>query len=78
LSLFIPEVSGLVNNAGDGIATLTLVNRSPTVMKLIQETVDDTPLSGIATFGGFWSFLNGAFAIIFGANIVYFLFGEFL
>ncbi|KAJ7925760.1 hypothetical protein B0H13DRAFT_2567873 [Mycena leptocephala] len=77
-SLFIPEVSGLVNNAGAGIATLTLVNRSPTVMKLIQETVDDTPLSGIATFGGFWSFLNGAFAIIFGANIVYFLFGEFL
>jgi hypothetical protein len=47
-------------------------------MKLIQETMDDTPLSGIATFGGFWSFLNGAFAIIFGANIVYFLFGEFL
>jgi hypothetical protein len=32
-------------------------------------------MTGIATFGGFWTFLNGVFALFFGANILYFLFG---
>ncbi|KAJ7084674.1 hypothetical protein C8R44DRAFT_894117 [Mycena epipterygia] len=34
------------------------------------DTVDATALSGVATFGGFWSFVNGAFALFFGANIM--------
>ncbi|KAJ7311601.1 hypothetical protein DFH08DRAFT_974029 [Mycena albidolilacea] len=44
--------------------------------KFVQDVADVTPLSGIATFGGFWTFLNGTFALFFGANVVYFLFGK--
>ncbi|KAJ7798336.1 hypothetical protein B0H14DRAFT_2617987 [Mycena olivaceomarginata] len=42
----------------------------------LTNVADVTPLSGIATFGGFWTFLNGTFALFFGANVVYFLFGK--
>jgi hypothetical protein len=45
-------------------------------MRILQETVDATHLSGIAAFGGFWAFVNGAFALTFGANVLYFAFGE--
>ncbi|KAJ6543062.1 hypothetical protein B0H19DRAFT_1311204 [Mycena capillaripes] len=41
-----------------------------------SDTLDSTFLSGIATFGGFWTFLNGAFAIFFGENVIYFMFGR--
>jgi hypothetical protein len=34
--------------------------------------------SGLATFGGFWTFVNGAFALFFGANVVYFAFGKLI
>ncbi|KAJ7182957.1 hypothetical protein C8R43DRAFT_941043 [Mycena crocata] len=44
--------------------------------KPMQDTVDETPLSGVSTFGGFWTFLNGAFAVLFGANVMYFVFGR--
>jgi hypothetical protein len=44
--------------------------------KFLQDTADTSPLSGIATFGGFWTFVNGAFALFFGANVVYFIFGN--
>ncbi|KAJ7881489.1 hypothetical protein B0H14DRAFT_3760356 [Mycena olivaceomarginata] len=44
--------------------------------KFLQDTADASPLSGIATFGGFWTFVNGAFALFFGANVVYFMFGR--
>ncbi|KAJ7323225.1 hypothetical protein DFH08DRAFT_1029512 [Mycena albidolilacea] len=44
--------------------------------KHLQDTTDASFLSGIATFGGFWTFLNGAFALLFGANVVYFMFGN--
>ncbi|KAJ6569051.1 hypothetical protein B0H19DRAFT_1373388 [Mycena capillaripes] len=30
----------------------------------------------VATFGGFWTFLNGTFALFFGANVIYFAFGR--
>jgi hypothetical protein len=43
--------------------------------KFLQDTADASPLSGIATFGGFWTFVNGTFALFFGANVIYFMFG---
>jgi hypothetical protein len=48
----------------------------PFPYKVLQETADATPISGIATFGGFWAFVNGVFALTFGANVLYFAFGE--
>jgi hypothetical protein len=54
-----------------------LLNRYAYSTKLLEDTTDASPLSGISTLGGFWSFVNGAFALIFGANVIYFAFGEF-
>ncbi|KAF7378257.1 Short-chain dehydrogenase/reductase family protein [Mycena sanguinolenta] len=75
--IFSPEVHGLQQNtsAEGNITSLTLsVVRTP--IRYYQDTVDASTLSGIATFGGFWTFVNGTFALFFGANIVYFVFGR--
>ncbi|KAJ7711344.1 hypothetical protein B0H14DRAFT_3021088 [Mycena olivaceomarginata] len=42
--------------------------------EIVQDYTDASILNGIATFGGFWTFVNGAFAMVFGANVLYFLF----
>ncbi|KAJ7705655.1 hypothetical protein B0H16DRAFT_1482279 [Mycena metata] len=57
-------------------ATLTLLQTTPWVTRQFVDAADTTVLNGIATFGGFWTFLNGAFALFFGANILYFTFGR--
>jgi hypothetical protein len=54
------------------------MNRSRQTTRFTQETIDNTILSGIAAFGGFWTFVNGTFALIFGANVLYFAYGKFL
>ncbi|KAJ7199979.1 hypothetical protein GGX14DRAFT_544968 [Mycena pura] len=41
---------------------------------VVQDYTDASILNGIATFGGFWTFMDGAFAILFGANILSFLY----
>ncbi|KAJ7186990.1 hypothetical protein C8R46DRAFT_282628 [Mycena filopes] len=56
--------------------TLTLMQKSPYATENLRDTADSTVLNGIATFGGFWTFLNGAFALFFGANVLYFAFGR--
>ncbi|KAJ7630021.1 hypothetical protein DFH06DRAFT_1480114 [Mycena polygramma] len=40
----------------------------------VRDFTDSSVLNGLATAGGFWTFVNGAFAMVFGANILYFLF----
>ncbi|KAF7360455.1 hypothetical protein MVEN_00775900 [Mycena venus] len=42
--------------------------------EILQDYSDASVLNGLATFGGFWTFVNGAFAMVFGANLLYFLF----
>ncbi|KAJ7173632.1 hypothetical protein C8R46DRAFT_1255974 [Mycena filopes] len=83
--MYIPQINGLQTyppiNAADtsiGINTATLLLYQPYThaIKLQQDTTDTTPLSGLATFGGFWTFVNGAFALLFGANVVYFALGR--
>ncbi|KAJ7743005.1 hypothetical protein DFH07DRAFT_979737 [Mycena maculata] len=81
VSTFIPEVTGLQpypsQGMTPGVSKLTLIlYGGQAVTKILQDTVADSALSGIATVGGFWTFVNGAFAVIFGANIVYFAFGH--
>ncbi|KAJ7453790.1 hypothetical protein FB451DRAFT_1519187 [Mycena latifolia] len=63
------------DSARNNIATLILLHPWPVATKWTQDTIDATPLSGVATFGGFWTFVNGAFALLFGANVIYFAFG---
>ncbi|KAJ7927770.1 hypothetical protein B0H13DRAFT_2265412 [Mycena leptocephala] len=70
VSTFIPEITSLQpypsNGGGSDVAKLTLLNRYAYSTKLLEDTTDASPLSGISTLGGFWSFVNGAFALIFG------------
>ncbi|KAF7351790.1 Short-chain dehydrogenase/reductase family protein [Mycena sanguinolenta] len=75
--VFSPEVHGLQQNtsAEGAITSLTLsVVQIP--IRYFRDSVSTSTLSGIATFGGFWTFVNGTFALFFGANIVYFAFGR--
>ncbi|KAJ7323219.1 hypothetical protein DFH08DRAFT_817791 [Mycena albidolilacea] len=75
-----PEIYALqpdpsnVPRARSALLTLRLPYSVPA--KYLQDTADTSYLSGIATFGGFWTFVNGAFALFFGANVVYFMFGR--
>ncbi|KAJ7840185.1 hypothetical protein B0H14DRAFT_3458271 [Mycena olivaceomarginata] len=59
-------------------ASLTLRSPYEEPSKFLQDTANASPFSGIATFGGFWTFVNGAFALFFRANVVYFMFDRFL
>ncbi|KAJ7808308.1 hypothetical protein B0H14DRAFT_3762260 [Mycena olivaceomarginata] len=82
VDVYIPQVTGLQphpssDTARANISVLTL--RQPfgaSVVEYFEEVTDDSPLSGVATFGGVWTFVNGAFALFFGANVIYFLFGR--
>ncbi|KAJ7186945.1 hypothetical protein C8R46DRAFT_1058390 [Mycena filopes] len=82
MAVYTADIRGLqalnpVSGSADpALATLTLVQRNPTATKQFIDTPDSTVLNGIATFGGFWTFLNGAFALFFGANVLYFAFGR--
>ncbi|KAJ7288692.1 hypothetical protein C8J57DRAFT_521449 [Mycena rebaudengoi] len=60
-------------NPGVDIATLR-IRIENTVKKSLQEYTENSTLTGVATVGGFWTFVNGTFAMFFGANVIYFLF----
>ncbi|KAJ7630016.1 hypothetical protein DFH06DRAFT_704976 [Mycena polygramma] len=45
-------------------------------IQIVRDFTDSSGLNGLATAGGFWTFVNGAFAMVFGANILYFLFTQ--
>ncbi|KAJ6467342.1 hypothetical protein C8R45DRAFT_938689 [Mycena sanguinolenta] len=65
------EIFGLQPNLTSNeanITALTLTQFAGAPIRYLRETADATFLSGIATFGGFWAFVNGAFALFFGAN----------
>ncbi|KAJ7586988.1 hypothetical protein C8J56DRAFT_1083094 [Mycena floridula] len=64
-------------NAGSDDVSLRLrfrqdTNGDPT--RVVQDYSDTSVLGGFAAFGGFWTFVNGTFAMVFGANLLYFLF----
>ncbi|KAJ7302351.1 hypothetical protein DFH08DRAFT_826678 [Mycena albidolilacea] len=80
-TIFTPDITGLhttypANESSLNNATLTLFQQQLEVTRLLQDTVNAIALSDIATFGGFWTFLNGVFALFFGANVLYFMFGQ--
>ncbi|KAJ7902859.1 hypothetical protein B0H14DRAFT_2555335 [Mycena olivaceomarginata] len=59
-TIFTPDITRLqttypANESSPNNATLTLFQRPLEVMRLLQDTVDATALSDIATFGGFWT-----------------------
>ncbi|KAF7355884.1 Short-chain dehydrogenase/reductase family protein [Mycena venus] len=64
-----------VSNVSYTDSTLTVVQTRPDPVKFIQEYTESSALDGFATVGGLWTFVNGAFVLFFGANVLYFLFG---
>ncbi|KAJ7796673.1 hypothetical protein B0H14DRAFT_2619651 [Mycena olivaceomarginata] len=44
------------------------------VPEIVQDYSDASVLNGLATLGGFWTFVNGVFVMFFGADLLYFLF----
>ncbi|KAJ7029916.1 hypothetical protein C8F04DRAFT_1115455 [Mycena alexandri] len=79
-SVFTAEISGLQTlpsiTSATNEASLQLYQPYSYAIRLEQDSSDVSPLSGLSTFGGFWSFVNGAFALFFGANVVYFAVGR--
>ncbi|KAJ7312563.1 hypothetical protein DFH08DRAFT_896721 [Mycena albidolilacea] len=79
---YCPEIHALQQDpstaATPGADTAMLTLRQPTQyhIKFFQDTADASPFSGIATLGGFWTFVNGTFALLFGANVIYFAFSR--
>ncbi|KAK7022676.1 hypothetical protein R3P38DRAFT_3196074 [Favolaschia claudopus] len=57
-------------------ATLILHQQSPDAQQFLQDERDTTAITGISTFGGFWAFVNSTFGLLFGANVLYFMFGR--
>ncbi|KAJ7208618.1 hypothetical protein GGX14DRAFT_633474 [Mycena pura] len=47
-----------------------------TPVQYFRDTTDSSALSGASSLGGFWTFVNGAFVLLFGANVIYFAFGR--
>jgi len=56
-------------------STVTFVPRVNFPMKWVQESAA-TPLDGISKVGGLWTFVEGVFVLLFGANVIYFAFGR--
>ncbi|KAJ6577842.1 hypothetical protein B0H19DRAFT_1253146 [Mycena capillaripes] len=77
-TVYTPDISGLQTSGipEPSVATLNLFQWLPEATRILQDTADSTAIAGIATFGGVWTILNGAFALFFGANVLYFLFGR--
>ncbi|KAJ7368739.1 hypothetical protein DFH08DRAFT_928803, partial [Mycena albidolilacea] len=57
------------------LSTVVIVQRQTKPTKWVQESAA-TPLDGISTVGGLWTFVEGVFVLFFGANVVYFAFGR--
>ncbi|KAF7366865.1 Short-chain dehydrogenase/reductase family protein [Mycena sanguinolenta] len=48
----------------------------PFTARVVEDFTDASVLSGFSNAGGFWSFINDLFGILFGANLLYFLLGK--
>ncbi|KAJ7464106.1 hypothetical protein FB451DRAFT_1264655 [Mycena latifolia] len=65
-------------NSGSDTISLRLRLRDdvPGVTAIVQDYTDASVLAGLSDLGGFWALMNGVFALLFGANLLYFLFGR--
>ncbi|KAJ7919520.1 hypothetical protein B0H13DRAFT_2656709 [Mycena leptocephala] len=81
--MFKPEITGLQTDpttevVGPDIGMLTLrqpfVYPNPT--EYLQDVPDASHTAGVSDLGGFWAFVDGAFTLLFGANVVYFALGH--
>ncbi|KAF7334070.1 Short-chain dehydrogenase/reductase family protein [Mycena venus] len=75
-----PEIIDLqtdpsVQAPGPSTAVLTLSHWARP-RRFVEDVSDASVISGISNLGGLWTFVNGAFALLFGANVIYLAFGR--
>lgn len=71
-----PDPSYRNSQANDTVTTLRIAQPQTGPVKFVQEYIETSAIAGLATIGGFWTFVNGAFTLLFGTNVLYFLIGE--
>ncbi|KAJ6551355.1 hypothetical protein B0H19DRAFT_1157323 [Mycena capillaripes] len=67
------------NDATPGGATtssMSFIQRERFPTKFIEDYTSNSLLDGLSTVGGFWTFLDGTFALLFGASALYFFMGK--
>ncbi|KAF7343503.1 Short-chain dehydrogenase/reductase family protein [Mycena sanguinolenta] len=75
-----PSSSGLITatlrlvRVYQGLAALTYPDS--TLVELRNELRDPSVLGGLSSAGGLWTFANGAFVFLFGADLLYFFLGH--
>lgn len=70
-----PNPSPLTLEANISSLRLFPLLDNDTYYRMIQDSKENSVLSGFALMGGLWTFLNGIFAIIFGSTLLLVLFG---
>ncbi|KAJ7639533.1 hypothetical protein FB45DRAFT_428352 [Roridomyces roridus] len=50
--------------------------QQPRIIRTEAEFSDSSVLDGITSVGGFWTFVDGIFTVLFGANVLYFAMGS--
>jgi len=76
ISTLTPDPSPLIPRH-ENTATLRIyVQDDPSNFVFVEEYREKSVLGGFAAVGGFWTFINGAFAVIFGSSLMFILFGR--
>ncbi|KAJ6559845.1 hypothetical protein B0H19DRAFT_1069575 [Mycena capillaripes] len=71
------DTAAYSNTTGSNlISSLFIVPTRADPTKFIQEYKESSAISGFATVDGLWTFVEGGFTLLFGANVPYFLFGR--
>ncbi|KAK6977159.1 hypothetical protein R3P38DRAFT_3125561 [Favolaschia claudopus] len=65
-----------IPSPAETIYLVEIRNLQPQPYPISTNTIDSTALTGVSTFGGFWTFLSGAYALLFGAHVLYFMLGR--
>ncbi|KAJ7907403.1 hypothetical protein B0H13DRAFT_2332438 [Mycena leptocephala] len=76
-TVYIPQFMSLQSETTPGSdsvrrnSSLVIVNlQPPRIIRIEEEFSDASILSGITSVGGFWTFVDGVFALLFGANVL--------
>jgi cytochrome bd-type quinol oxidase subunit 1 len=80
--IYLPQITNVqqdtalqIPDSTPNLATFRIATLNSSISDYSEEVSDASVLSGFSNVGGFWTFMNGTFALFFGANIMYFAFG---
>ncbi|KAJ7258315.1 hypothetical protein C8J57DRAFT_1645492 [Mycena rebaudengoi] len=81
--IYLPQITNVqqdtalqIPDSTPNLATFRIATLNSSISDYSEEVSDASVLSGFSNVGGFWTFMNGTFALFFGANIMYFAFAR--